>query len=221
MLTVWGRATSSNVQAVMWGIAEMGLEAQRIDWGGRFGGLDDPAFRAINPFGLVPVLQDGARPAIFESAVILRYLAARYGGAAFWPQDPLARAEIDTWAEWGKHSCTRAFNEPVFWAHWRVPQADRDVAAIAVAIQRFEGTLQVAAGRIAQGGYMVGDRLSLADLWVGHTLHRYFTLDIDRAPPEEIVAYYARLTARAAYATHVMVDYSELKGLWGRGHSGG
>ena len=33
MLTIHGRATSSNVQAVMWGVAEMGIEHQRLDWG--------------------------------------------------------------------------------------------------------------------------------------------------------------------------------------------
>merc|ERR1711960_15615 len=49
--------------------------------------------------GLVPVLQDGEGPALFESAAILRYLAARYGAAPFWPEDALARAGIDVWAE--------------------------------------------------------------------------------------------------------------------------
>ena len=33
MLTVWGRKTSSNVQAVMWGIAELGLDHERRDVG--------------------------------------------------------------------------------------------------------------------------------------------------------------------------------------------
>ena len=59
MITIWGRTTSSNVQTVMWAIAELGLEHERIDAGGPFGGLDTPEFAAMNPNRLVPVLRDG------------------------------------------------------------------------------------------------------------------------------------------------------------------
>ena len=48
-LTVYGRATSSNVQAVMWGAAELGLSPERIDIGFNFGGTDTPEFRAMSP----------------------------------------------------------------------------------------------------------------------------------------------------------------------------
>ncbi|HEX2019528.1 MAG TPA: glutathione S-transferase N-terminal domain-containing protein, partial [Aurantimonas sp.] len=87
MLTVWGRRTSSNVQMVMWCIAELGLTARRHDVGHRYGGNDTPEFLAMNPNGLVPVLQDGDDAPLFESAVILRYLASRYGDAPLWPAD--------------------------------------------------------------------------------------------------------------------------------------
>ena len=42
MLTIWGRADSSNVQAVMWAVAELGLPYERHDVGHRFGGTDTP-----------------------------------------------------------------------------------------------------------------------------------------------------------------------------------
>ena len=213
MLTLWGRATSSNVQAVMWGLDEMGLEVRRIDAGGRFGGLDDPAYREMNPMGLVPVLKDGDGPALFESAAILRYLWGTYGRAPFRPDDAGDRAVVDVWAEWGKHVLCGAFTVPVFWAHWRTPEEDRDRAAVAAAVARFEALLEIVAPRIDRGGFVVGDRLSLADIWVGHVLYRYFTLDIERAAPPAIEAYYRRLCDRPGYATHVMVNYDELKGV--------
>jgi len=53
---VWGRASSSNVMKVLWGLGEMGLPFDRIDVGGAFGGTDTPAYRAMNPTGLVPTL---------------------------------------------------------------------------------------------------------------------------------------------------------------------
>ena len=40
MLTVWGRKTSSNVQAVMWCIAELGLPCDRINAGFTYGVVD-------------------------------------------------------------------------------------------------------------------------------------------------------------------------------------
>jgi glutathione S-transferase len=59
MLTVWGRTTSSNVQALMWCIGELGLPFSRRDIGHKYGGQDTPEFLAINPNGTVPVLKDG------------------------------------------------------------------------------------------------------------------------------------------------------------------
>lgn len=211
-LVVHGRATSSNVQAVMWGMAEMGLAPERRDVGGRFGGTDTEAFRAMNPMGLVPVLQDGSLT-LFESAAILRYLIGRYGNGRLVPGAPEPKARVDQWAEWGKNTFCRAFTEPVFWAHWRTPEAERDTDGIAAAVARFEGLMEVIAPRIAADGFVAGDDLTLADIWVGHVLFRYFTLDIPREPPAEIEAYYNRLSGRTAYMAHVMVDYAELKGV--------
>ena len=95
MITVWGRATSGNVQMVMWAIAELGLDHKRLDVGGKFGGNDTPEYRAMNPNGLVPVIQDGDGPFLWESAAIVRYLGATYGDEQFWPSSPATRATVD------------------------------------------------------------------------------------------------------------------------------
>src|SRR3954453_22091818 len=44
---VWGRATSSNVMKVLWGLGELGLEFERIDVGGAFGKTDTPEYRGM------------------------------------------------------------------------------------------------------------------------------------------------------------------------------
>ncbi|MFH4824270.1 hypothetical protein ABCG99_08730, partial [Klebsiella pneumoniae] len=36
MLTIWGRKTSSNVQALMWCVGELGLDYLRFDVGHRY-----------------------------------------------------------------------------------------------------------------------------------------------------------------------------------------
>lgn len=211
MIRVYGRATSSNVQAVMWGAAELGLEVERLDYGHVHGGTDTPEFRAMNPNGLVPVLRDGDL-VMFESCAILRYLAARYGdGGAFWPADPVARGPVDMWAEWAKLTALTNFSGPIFWSRVRTPAASRDEAALARAIEAFEGRLDILEGQIGQKAYVCGDDLTLADIVVGHVLFRWFDMDIPRRPRPVLEAYYGRLTARPAYREHVMVSYDALR----------
>ena len=59
------------------------------------GDFDTPAFRAVNPLGLIPAMTTPDGP-IFETAAILLWLNARYGGLAPSPEDP-ARAAFLSW----------------------------------------------------------------------------------------------------------------------------
>src|SRR5258705_11473739 len=89
MLTVYGRKSSFNVQKVMWLVGELGLTHRHVELGGSYGGLDTPEFRAMNPHGRVPVVDDEGT-IVWESHAILRYLAACYGrGSLDWSQTTL------------------------------------------------------------------------------------------------------------------------------------
>ena len=211
MLTIWGRKTSSNVQALMWCVGELGLDYLRFDVGHRYGGTDGEAFYQLNPNRTMPVLQDGDNPPLWETGAILRYLASRYANDAFWPGDLLARTEVDRWAEWSKQNIALGFTTPVFWRVVRTPAAERDPQAIAAAVTSLEQKLAIAEARLAGSRYLVGDTFTLADIQFGHVLYRYFAIDIPRRPLPHLAAYYARLTARPAFRQHVMVSYDELK----------
>ena len=210
MITVYGRATSSNVQAVMWGIAELDLPYERLDYGHVYGGLDTPEYRAMNPNGLVPTIRDGDL-VLWESCAILRYLGSRYGRFPFWPEDPVARAPVDMWAEWGKTTFVRDFNVPIFWATVRTPPSKRDPAALAAALKQFDHQLDILEAQLRTHPYVTGDDFTLADIVIGHDLYRYFTIDIPRRDRPTLAAYYARLTARPAYREHVMISYEPLR----------
>ncbi len=210
MITVYGRATSSNVQAVMWAIGELGLEHERLDYGHVYGGLDTPDYRAMNPNGLVPVLRDGDL-VMFESSAILRYLGSRYGRFPFWPEDPVARGPIDMWAEWAKTTLVRDFNIPVFWAVVRTPASKRDPAALAAGLAQLDRSLDILEGQLGDGPWVMGPDLTLADIVCGHVLYRYFTIDIARRARPALEGYYQRLTDRPAFAEHVMVSYEVLR----------
>lgn len=211
-LTVWGRRSSSNVQAAMWCIGELGLPCRRIDAGFVYGVTDTPEFLAMNPNGRVPVLRDGGGEPMFESGAILRYLAARYGdGGAFWPADPARRAQVDKWAEWAKVSVGASFTAPIFWAVVRTAPRDRDEAALARALRVLDGYLDLADARLSDRPYLAGDAFTLADIQLGHLLYRYYDIAIPRPERPALARYYAGLTARPAYGEHVMVSYEELR----------
>jgi glutathione S-transferase len=210
-LTVWGRATSSNVQALMWAIGELGLPYIRHDIGHSYGGNNTPEFLAMNPNGTVPVLQDGNDAPIWETGAILRYLAARYGQAPYWPSDLSQRAQVDKWAEWAKINATLAFTGPIFWAVVRTAPSKQNPQAIAAAVAKFERVLAIAEAQLADTQYLAGDEFTLADIQLGHLLYRYYEIPIPRADLPNIARYYQRLTTRPAYREHVMMSYEPLR----------
>ncbi len=212
MITVWGRATSSNVQLVMWALAEIGLDCERLDVGGAFGKTDTEEYRRMNPNRLVPVLQDGDLT-MFESAAIVRYLGAKYGSEQFWPSDPARRGPLDTWAEWIKTTFVPAFMPGVFLALVAQKPEQRNDAAIAASVEKVKPLAKMLDERLAEmkDGYLGGKEPCFADIIVGGPLYRYFTLDFDRAETPHLADYYQRLTQRPAYARHVMVSYESLR----------
>jgi glutathione S-transferase len=210
MITVWGRATSGNVQIVMWAIGELGLQHNRLDVGGAFGGTDTPEYLSMNPNKLVPTIQDGDLT-LWESAAIVRYLGAKYGDGRFWPTDPTARARIDQWAEWAKTTFSPTLLTGVFWPLIGTREENRDNKALEAAVTRIGGLAKMVEARLAQSPYLGGEHLSYGDCIFGTLLYRYFTLPFERAETPHLRAYYDRLTQRPAYARHAMVSYESLR----------
>ncbi|WNN46377.1 glutathione S-transferase family protein [Winslowiella toletana] len=211
MLTVWGRKTSSNVQALMWCIGELGLPYQRHNVGHRYGGTDTDEFYRLNPNRTVPVLQDGCNPPLWETGAILRYLANQYATGHFWPDDLLARTEVDRWMEWSKLNIALTFTAPIFWRVARTPNELQDVEAIRLAIDQFENNLMIAEEIFTVRDYLASEHFSLADIQFGHVLYRYYDIDIKRRSLPYIEAYYKRLLKRPAYREHVAISYDELR----------
>lgn len=209
MITVHGRATSSNVQIVMWAIGELNLPHKRLDVGGSFGGNDMPEYLAMNPNGLVPTIQDGDLT-MFESAAILRYLGAKYADEPFWPKDAGRRGRLDEWAEWGRTSFTPPMVQ-IFGQLVRVRESERNAATIAALEAQLRRLAGIADKRIGDGPWLAGADFTFADIPFAHQLYRYFTMPFDRAETPNLIAYYERLKERPAFAEHAMVSYEPLR----------
>lgn len=211
MLRIWGRRDSFNVEKVMWLVGELGLEHEHIPAGGSFGGLDDPAFRAMNPHGRVPVIDDDGF-VVWESHAILRYLAAKYGVGRFWDPDPAARSQADRWIDWSATSLQPDFLVGIFWGFYRMPEAQRDTKAVAAKVAACTRHMQQLDRALADRPFLGGDRLGLADIPVGTNLFRYFGVGIERPSVPNVAAWYRRLQERPAYREHVMVPFEHLFG---------
>ena len=209
MLKVWGRATSSNVQKVMWLIGELDIEHERVDVGGAFGGVDTPAYLSMNPNGLVPTVEDDG-VVIWESHAIVRYLAAKHGRGSLWPADLGASARADMWMDW-MHTTVQKDWIAVFMGLVRTPPSKRDMSAIDAAVARLGETYRTVDSALAGRDYLAGGTLTMADIPIGTSLYRYFSLDIARPTLPNLEAWYQRLVARPAYAQHVMVSYESLR----------
>jgi glutathione S-transferase len=68
-----------------------------IDVDMKAGEHKSPAFLAKNPYGQVPVIEDGD-VVVADSAAILVYLALKYDGGGSWlPRDPIGAAAVQRW----------------------------------------------------------------------------------------------------------------------------
>ena len=97
MIKLYRHALSGHSHRVELFLTLLGLEFDLVDVDLMAGEHKQPAFLALNPFGQVPVLVDGAT-VISDANAILVYLAERYDSEARWyPNDMVERAEIQRW----------------------------------------------------------------------------------------------------------------------------
>ncbi|NIE68715.1 glutathione S-transferase family protein [Burkholderia sp. Ax-1719] len=203
MIKIWGRANSVNVQKVLWCCDELGLPFERIDAGGKFGQLEEPAFLAMNPNGKVPTLQDG-NFVLWESNSILRYLAMQYGPSSLlYPNEPKVRAGIDRWLDWSIGTLAPA-ERPLFLALVRTPADQRDAAKIEADLAN-TATLWTLLDQHLQGRFFLeNERFSLADIVLGSFARRWYGLEgVERPTLPNLDRWYQRLAQRQGFRKYI------------------
>lgn len=202
MLKIWGRVNSSNVRKVLWCAEELGLAYERIEAGGAHGVVSDPAYRALNPNGLVPCLdEDGF--VLWESNAIVRYLAARHGVGMLWPQDAQVRAAADKWMDWTTASFAPHYRD-VFWNLVRRSPQEQVAAEISRGLDGCGRLLAIVDKTLANQPFLSGDQLGIGDIPLGCSIYGWFTMPIERPDLPHLAAWYQRLTERPAFRKGVM-----------------
>jgi len=195
MLKIWGRLNSINVQKAMFCIEELGLAHERFDAGMEHGVTKTPEYMAMNPNSRVPVIDDDGFT-LWESNVIVRYLAAKHSPGRLWPMDPQARADIDRWMDWQQ----TAHNPPLttlFWGLVRRP-GTRPAGEIGTARELMAGLTAMLEARLEGRAYMGGDAFTMADCVIAPAIHRWRHVPFERAASPNIERYYQSVMSRPA-----------------------
>jgi len=206
MVRILGRANSINVQKVMWLTGELDLDVERIDIGMQFGGNDTPEYLAKNPNGLIPTLEDDG-DVVWESHSIVRYLAEKYGGPAWWPEQLIERATAGQWMDWYL-SRVHAPMTVIFWNVVRHPPEKRDPAAVVKATDDAAKAWRILDDHLSDRDFVGGGAPCVGDIPVGCAIHRWTAMDFDKPDFPNLAAWYARLSDRPAFREHVMLPLS-------------
>ncbi|MFI5015540.1 MAG: glutathione S-transferase family protein [Hyphomicrobiales bacterium] len=193
-LKIWGRLNSINVQKAMFCVEELGLPHERIDAGLAFGIVDTPEYRAKNPNGLVPVIEDDGF-VLWESNAIVRYLAAKHSAGALWPTDLHRRADADRWMDWQATMLQFAIG-PAFVHLVRFPPEQRDASAVEPSRQKTEECVAIMDARLADRRFIAGDQLTIGDIALGPAIHRWFNLPLERIARPYVERWYQEIMRR-------------------------
>jgi len=202
VLTVLGRATSSNVQKVMWLLAEIGQPCVRVDMGGQFGGNKEAEYLRKNPNGVVPTLID-RDTVVWESNTILRYLANRFVAVELYPVDPVHRAWVERWMDWQLSTLGPA-NTLLFQSIVRTPLEQRSADLIENYRQRNAKLFDVLDQVLVDRRYLGGEVLTLADIALGPLTYRWFELPVERHEYKHLRRWYDLLCQRPAFERHIV-----------------
>ena len=203
-MILYGSSLSPFVRKVLAFAAEKGidLDVQAV------GPADpNPDFRAASPFGKMPGFADGDYR-LADSSAIIHYLEAKHPEPALIPADPKLRGRTIWFDEFGDTilagcGAKMFFNRVVAPRFLKRP-GDLDAAAAAER-DELPPILDWLESAIPQSGFLVEDRLTLADIAVASPFAnlRHLNVAIDPARYPKITEYVTRMLDRPSFKNWV------------------
>ena len=196
MLRIWGRVNSVNVKKALWAAEELGLKYERIDAGMQFGVNNTAEYKAMNPNGLVPTIDDDGF-VLWESHSIVRYLAAKHGMGKLCPSQLQARADAERWMDWA--FTLQAAMRNVFWGLIRTPPEKRDHKAIEEGRSKSAELLAIPEKVLAGRQFICGKAFTMGDIPLGCEVQRWMRVPIERPRFPNVEGWFERLRTRPAF----------------------
>jgi glutathione S-transferase len=198
MLKVYGFARvnrgahgSTRDLRVLWALEELGLPYDVVGLDHPNHDLDSPAYRALNPFGQIPAIDDDG-VVVTESGAILLYLARKTGRLI--PRDLAGEAQVLRWSV----AALTTIEVPVLSA-WFVDLNNGKGTQPSEALHGWaEMRLEQLDGWLANRAFIATDDFTVADILMTHVLIARSTGDLAKPYPN-VLAYLERCTARPAW----------------------
>lgn len=172
-LKIYGIAASRAFRPI-WAAEELGIPYEHVRVHYKDPSLKEAPFRALNPNGTVPAIEDGDM-VLFESLAITMHLARTRPEGGLWLADEFGHSQILQWTLWAATEVEPLARQ---WFHHTsfLPAEARRPELAEAALTQLQGRLCVLDAHLAQRSYLVGDHFTVADLNVAAVLQRLVDL---------------------------------------------
>ena len=214
MIRIWGRPTSICTMRVMWALVEVGVEFEltlasgtmgpegHVSRGGEpFGSVDETWYRAMNPNGTIPVIDDGGF-VLWESNAIVAWLANRYGAGTLLDGRSETLARALQWMSWTNEHLEPPLHTQIMEFH-RLPEDQRTPGAADEAGESIARTVEALEAQLARTDYVAGERFSMGDIPPGAAVYRWRVFGEWGGGVPRVDAWLARLREREGFRRHV------------------
>ena len=176
---------------VLWALEEMGLTYEIVGLDHPNHDLDSPSYRALNPFGQIPAIDDDG-VVVTESGAILLYLARKTG--KLYPHDLASEAQVLRWSV----AALNTIEVPLL-TFWFVNLSGGKGSKPSEALQNWSNMrLKQLDGWLANRRFIATDQFTVADILMSHVLSIGSDQELLK-PYANILAYQARCTERPAW----------------------
>jgi glutathione S-transferase len=192
-LHIYGIARTRAFRA-LWVANEVGLEYEHLPIEIGDAGAGAPEFRAINPNGRLPFIEDNGF-VLFESLAITLYLAKKHANGRLYPATLEGEARTWQWSMWALNEVDRGVN--IWSLHAvRLPADERDAGKRDEALKVVAAPFRVLDAAVARQPYLLGDEFTVADLNVAAVISRAIEMDLSAVP--NLKGWLTRCLARPA-----------------------
>ena len=204
-MKLYGSRNSRSLRCV-WALEESGAEYEYQHVAMLKGEGQSPAFKAVNPAGKIPVLQDGAMT-LTESMAIVQYIADKFPRSGLLVEDIVTRAEIYRWVF---YALTEV--EPHLWAiaqhRFALPEGKRVAALEPTTTWQLARSQCPIEKALSAQPFIAGAAFSMADIVVFHCLVWSLSAKLEGVGAASL-AYIERQKMRPAYQRAVARERME------------
>jgi len=188
---------------VLWALEEIGCPYEIVGMDHPKHDLDSPAYRALNPFGQIPVIDDDG-VVVSESGAILLYLARKTG--KLMPHDLAGEAQVLRWSV----TALTTIEVPVLSLWFVNLMGGKDSKPSEALHDWAEMRLKQLNGYLADRQFIATDDFTVADILMTHVLDAGTQPEMLKPYPN-VLAYRARCTGRPAWKKTLDAYYERVE----------